>query len=144
MCVPIPGLDSVATTSNPPGGKPLEYPKKAGDAPPPDKVNTKSVAPTHNRQEIINRGKADQKPDPIDWSKRKPSASDPDKIKGERMISDMGYSYRDKNKVRLKLNPDGTAAYNMGAEYYKDDKNWWSAADLETPDSNPKSGGISI
>jgi len=32
----------------------------------------------------------------------------------------------------------------MGAAYYRNPENWWSAADLETPDSNPESGGISI
>ena len=147
MCVPLgndPTKKAPFTTPNPPGGKPLEQPKKAGLPPPPDKVNTNVIAPTHNRQDLINRGKAQEKPAPTDWSKVKPSANNPDRIKLEQQKSGLVYGPRGKNKVLLKLNPDGTAAYNMGQSYYEDDKNWWSAADLETPDSKPESGGISI
>ena len=139
MCVPA--SYTLIGHSNP-GGKPLpEGPPKPGKAPPPDRVNNQEVGSQTDRQRLADEAKAayDKQEQPINWRERRPSKDDPDNIKAARLQSGGpvkgkpgNYESSDHDRYQLKLNPDGTPAYGMGADYYKDLDNWYSKSEWDS------------
>ena len=155
MCV---GYGTIAQGN--PSGRPIEEGKKAGSAPPPDRVNNQEVAPQQNRQELKDQAQSDfdsQKKE-INWRTRRPSKDDPFKIRMARLYSDGpkkgkpgNWEYIDPERHQLKLNPDGTAALGMGKDYYDNLDNWYSKAEWDSffdgsapPDSSANDDGVNL
>ena len=138
-----------------PGGRELEKPKKAGKAAPPDRVNNQEVGSQTDRQRLADRAQADQasQKQEINWRERNPSRDDPQNIRFERLKSagptkgkPGSKEYIDDDRHMLKLNPDGTAALGMGADYYKDLDNWYSKSEWDEffNDSPASDDGVNL
>jgi len=137
MCV---GYGSIAQAGSP-GGRPIEEGKKAGSAPPPDRVNNQEVASQQNRQELRDQAQSDfdsQKRE-INWRERRPSKDEPFEIRYARLQSGGpkkgkpgNWEYIDPERHSLKLNPDGSAALGHGRDYYENLDNWYSKAEWDS------------
>ena len=155
MCV---GYGTIAQGN--PSGRPIEEGKKAGSAPPPDRVNNQEVAPQQNRQELKDQAQSDfdSQTKEINWRTRRPSKDDPFRIRMARLYGQGpkkgkpgNWEYIDPERHSLKLNPDGTAALGHGRDYYENLDNWYSKAEWDSfygaessPDTSANDDGVNL